>query len=97
MTHYSQLVRLFDNPNGLCSSITESKHIKAVKEPWRRSNQYHALLQMLITNKQLNKLAAGQADFLSRGMLNNTVLGDSAKVQGKILSFVLELSLTTSL
>ncbi|KAJ6617373.1 hypothetical protein B0H10DRAFT_2176466 [Mycena sp. CBHHK59/15] len=26
-------------PNGLCSSITESKHIKAVKQPWRRSRR----------------------------------------------------------
>ncbi len=49
MTHYSMLIRLFGAPNSLCSSITESKHIKAVKEPWRRSNQYHALLQMLAT------------------------------------------------
>jgi hypothetical protein len=32
--HYLQLIREFGAPNGLCSSITESKHIKAVKEPW---------------------------------------------------------------
>ncbi|KAG2153475.1 uncharacterized protein EDB93DRAFT_1248740 [Suillus bovinus] len=35
MKHYHTLIRLFGAPNGLCSSITESKHIKAVKEPWR--------------------------------------------------------------
>ena len=35
MTHYSMLIRLFGAPNGLCSSITEFKHIKAMKEPWR--------------------------------------------------------------
>ena len=32
--HYPTLIRLFGVLNGLCSSITECKHIKAVKEPW---------------------------------------------------------------
>ena len=31
LIHY---IHLFGAPNGLRSSITESKHIKAVKEPW---------------------------------------------------------------
>ena len=35
MTHYHSLIEMFGAPNGLCSSITESRHIKAVKEPWR--------------------------------------------------------------
>jgi len=34
MVHYRELVKLFGVPNGLCSSITESKHIRAVKKPW---------------------------------------------------------------
>jgi hypothetical protein len=34
LVHYYELIRAFGAPNGLCSSITESKHIKAVKEPW---------------------------------------------------------------
>ncbi|KAG1854631.1 hypothetical protein F4604DRAFT_1932696 [Suillus subluteus] len=33
LTHYLLMIRHFGAPNGLCSSITESKHIKAVKEP----------------------------------------------------------------
>jgi len=33
--HYPTLIHLFSVPNGLCSSITECKHIKAIKEPWR--------------------------------------------------------------
>ena len=32
--HYKDKIRLFSTPNGLCLSITELKHIKAVKEPW---------------------------------------------------------------
>jgi len=51
-------IQLFGSPNGLCSSITESKHIKAVKEPWRRSNRYKALKQMLRTILRTEKLAA---------------------------------------
>ena len=35
MTHYPNLIHLFGAPNGLCSAITESKHIKAVKWPYR--------------------------------------------------------------
>ncbi|KAJ8095642.1 hypothetical protein PM082_022988 [Marasmius tenuissimus] len=38
LKHYPRGLRTFGSPNGLCSSITESKHIKAVKEPWRRSS-----------------------------------------------------------
>ena len=34
LVHYRALIRLFGAPNGLCSSIMESKHIRAVKEPW---------------------------------------------------------------
>ena len=72
--HYLYLIRAFGAPNGLCSSITESKHIKAVKEPWRRSSRWNALKQMLTTNSRLDKLAAARVDFASRGMLEGTVL-----------------------
>ena len=70
LLHYFKLIRAFGAPNGLCSSITESKHIKAIKEPWRRSNRYNALGQMLLTNQRLDKLAASRADFEARGMLS---------------------------
>ena len=33
LVHYESSIRAFGAPNGVCSSITESKHIKAVKEP----------------------------------------------------------------
>ena len=39
LTHYRQNIQLFGALNGLCSSITESKHIKAVKQPWQRSSR----------------------------------------------------------
>ncbi|KAG1766034.1 hypothetical protein EV702DRAFT_1182386 [Suillus placidus] len=50
MSHYVYLIRLFGALNGLCSSITESKHVKAIKEPWRCSSRCKALGQMLPTN-----------------------------------------------
>lgn len=70
LVHYKAVIQLFGSPNGLCSSITESKHIKAVKEPWRRSSHYKALGQMLLTNQRLDKLAASRVDFIARGMLS---------------------------
>ncbi|EIW77640.1 hypothetical protein CONPUDRAFT_61577 [Coniophora puteana RWD-64-598 SS2] len=74
LKHYLFLIRQFGAPNGLCSSITESKHIKAVKEPWRRSSRFEALKQMLITNQRLDKLAAARVDFAARGMLQDAAI-----------------------
>jgi hypothetical protein len=71
LMHYPKLIREYGAPNGLCSSITESKHIKAVKKPWRRSNRYNALGQMLTTNQHLDKLAAARADFEDQGLLDD--------------------------
>ena len=74
VVHYPTLIRLFSAPNGLCTSITESKHIRAVKEPWRRSNRNETLYQMLTTNQRLDQLSAAHVDFTQRGMLNGTLL-----------------------
>jgi hypothetical protein len=70
---------VYGAPNGLCSSIIESKHIKAVKEPWRRSNRFDTLSQILLTNQHLDKLAASHVDFADHRML-----------QGTCLSYILE-------
>ena len=74
MVHYRLHIENFGAPNGLCSSITESKHIVAVKKPWRRSNRYEALGQMIKTNERLDKLAAARVDFTERGMLEGSCL-----------------------
>jgi hypothetical protein len=79
MVHYPKAIRLFGAPNGLCTSITESKHIGAIKKPWRRSNRYNALGQMLLTNQRLDKLAAARVDFTERGMLNGTCLSGALR------------------
>jgi hypothetical protein len=70
LVHYCENIRNFGAPNGLCSSITESRHITAVKKPWRRSNRYEALGQMLLINQRLDKLAAARSYFEARNMLH---------------------------
>ncbi|KAG0701704.1 hypothetical protein DFH29DRAFT_982632 [Suillus ampliporus] len=57
LVHYLRLIQEFGAPNGLCSSITESRHITA------------ALGQMLLTNQRLDKLAAARVQLVARGML----------------------------
>ena len=69
LTHYPHQIQEFGAPGGLCSSITESRHITAVKRPWRRSNRHNALGQMLLTNQCLDKLKAARNDFVHRGLL----------------------------
>ena len=69
LVHYHDNIKNFGAPNGLCSSITESKHIVSVKRPWRRSSRYKALSQILKVNERLDKLTAARADFATRGRL----------------------------
>ncbi|PBK62830.1 hypothetical protein ARMSODRAFT_990403 [Armillaria solidipes] len=69
LVHYRQHIVDFGAPNGLCSSITESRHITAVKKPWRQSNRYNALSQMLLTNQRLDKLAALRLELATYGLV----------------------------
>ncbi|KAF8992099.1 hypothetical protein BDZ89DRAFT_1097399 [Hymenopellis radicata] len=69
IVHYRDHIIQFGAPNGLCSSITESRHITAVKKPWRRSSRYKALSQMLLINQRLDKLLALRVDLGVRGFL----------------------------
>ena len=74
LLHCFQLIRDFGAPNGLCSSITKLKHIKAVKEPWWHSSHFNTLSQMLLTNQRLDKLVAVHVDFTQHGMFQWTHL-----------------------
>jgi hypothetical protein len=73
LLHYLHSICLFSSPNGLCSSITESKHIKAVKKLWRHLSHYNALIQMLRTIYRLDKLAAMQRAFAELSMMDGTM------------------------
>jgi len=83
LPRYLTSIILFGSPNGLCSSITESKHIKAVKEPWRRSSRFRALIQMLQTITRLEKLAALRRRFLQEGLLRGSTAGHFSLDQGE--------------
>ena len=72
LVHYEFAITQFSAPNGLCSSITESKHIKAVKRPYCWSGKNKPMGQMLVTNQRFDKLAAARTYFTSRGMLNGS-------------------------
>ncbi|KAH9918786.1 uncharacterized protein B0H18DRAFT_957786 [Fomitopsis serialis] len=77
LVHYIANIRLFGSPNGICSSITESKHIRAVKQPWQRSSRNNPLPEMLRTNQRLDKLSAARSIFANRHMLDGDVLADA--------------------
>ena len=70
ISHYREQAEETGAPVGICMSITESKHIDAVKKPYRRSNRHNAIWQILLTNQRLDKLSAARADFTRRGMLS---------------------------
>ena len=74
LMHFIQMIQAFGAPSGLCLSITESKHIKVVKKPYRQSSCYKALGQILLINQRVDKLAASRVDFQRRGMLKGTCL-----------------------
>jgi hypothetical protein len=57
LSHYVQGIKAFGALNGLCSSITESKHIDAVKKPWRHSSRNAPIFQMMDRITRLEKLA----------------------------------------
>jgi hypothetical protein len=80
LMHYARSIRLFGSPNGLCSSITECKHIKAVKEPWRCSSRHNALGQILQSNTRTDKLAAARQEFTKLGMLDGSTLEYTAMI-----------------
>ena len=80
LTHFIQMIWAFSAPNGFCSSITESKHIKAIEKPYWRLSHYEALGQMLLTNQCLDKLTAARVDFQRRGMLNGTCLSHTLRL-----------------
>jgi hypothetical protein len=72
LPHFYSGIQLFGAPNGLCSSLIESKHIKVVKEPWRRSSQFRALVQMLCIIIRMEKMAALRHSLIKNGLLKGT-------------------------
>ena len=68
--HFPYLIGRYGAPNSVCTSITESRHISAVKDAYCQSNQNEEMRQVLLTNQRSDKLAAAMADFVGHGMLD---------------------------
>jgi hypothetical protein len=73
LMHYADGIELFGSPNGICSSITEAKHIVSIKDTWRRSSRNQPLPQMLRTITREEKLTALRTVFKHRNMLSGTL------------------------
>lgn len=83
LMHFLKAVQLFGSPNGLCSSITESRHIEAVKKPWRRTNRNEPLLQMLTIIVRQDKMATLRRTLIDEGKLQGTTAMHMAMAVGE--------------
>ncbi|KAI6131082.1 hypothetical protein EDD16DRAFT_1689588 [Pisolithus croceorrhizus] len=94
MKHYPDLIHLFGAPNGLCTSITELKHIDVVKDPYQWTNRNKPLGQMLVINQCLDKLAVSRRDFNSSTNSDTSkALGSETKRARTVTDLAVELSL----
>ncbi|KIM36125.1 hypothetical protein M413DRAFT_31879 [Hebeloma cylindrosporum] len=63
LDHYVYAIQLFGSPNGLCSSITESKHIKAMLRTLVRMDKMEALRRKLT---KLGMLAGTTSSYMAQ-------------------------------
>ncbi len=82
LVHYGPAIEKFGSPNGLCSSITESKHIAAVKDMWRRSSRHEPIDQMVQCLNRMSKMSAARVEFGRRGMLQGDILNAARRELG---------------
>ncbi|KAH9923725.1 uncharacterized protein BXZ73DRAFT_91410 [Epithele typhae] len=71
--HFPQAIILFGALIRLSTSITESKHIEAVKRPWRASNRSDALPQVLTRLIRVSKLNALRVELGRSGLLEGEI------------------------
>jgi hypothetical protein len=81
LQHYHRHIVQFGAPDGLSTSITESKHIDAVKKPWRRTNHFEELGQILFINQRMDKLAAFHSRLFERGLLDAPLVPEGTEVR----------------
>ena len=74
LKHYVTLIYAYSAPSSLCSSMTEKKHIKAVKKPWRCLSHCKALKQMFLMIQWLDKLSTSHVHIKVNGMFNGECL-----------------------
>lgn len=93
LVHYHALIRLFGAPNGLCTSLSESKHKDSTKAVYRRSNRNNPLGQMLVANTRIDQLSAARGNYTNRGMLLDSDEVPSSHSDG-ISTFSISISLS---
>ncbi|KAI5987164.1 hypothetical protein EDC04DRAFT_2873452 [Pisolithus marmoratus] len=86
LQHYHEAIELFGAPNGLSTSIVESKHIHAVKKPYQQSNKNEELAQVLLVNQWQDKLAWFQAEHFAEGLLNKPIVIPEGNAKDKNVS-----------
>ena len=68
LKHYHHHIEEFGAPVGLCTSITENKHITAVKKPYRKSSHNQPLGEMLQINTRLDKIELFKSKRIADGL-----------------------------
>jgi hypothetical protein len=82
--HWRPRIQDFGSMNGTCTTLVESKHRTAIKEPWRRSSKYEPMHQMLITNSRMTQLRACATAFRKHGLLRETLMTSVLRATGAL-------------
>ncbi|KAF8257651.1 hypothetical protein EI94DRAFT_1708769 [Lactarius quietus] len=70
LSHFHHAIHQFSSSNGLCLSITKSKHIPATKDTWQRSSKNNAMGQMVRTIQWMDRMSLLHQHFKECGMLD---------------------------
>ena len=78
IVHYPRFIQQFGAPNGLCTSITESKH-KHVKTAYKHTNRVAPVEQMTKYSERMDKMSAQYTEYQRRGMLPREKVGKRSR------------------
>ena len=79
LMHYHHHIEEFGAPVGLCTSITENKHISAVKKPYRKSSHNQPLGEMLQINTRLDKIELFKSKRIAEGLCDLPLLPEEVQ------------------
>ncbi|KAH9916112.1 uncharacterized protein BXZ73DRAFT_92536 [Epithele typhae] len=84
LDHMPDAIEQFGSLNGVSTSITETKHIVAVKQPWRASNRGDALPQMLRRIVRVGKINALRVSLSQSGHLQGDIVEWALRKTGRL-------------
>ena len=79
LKHYHHHIEEFGAPVGLCTSITENKHISAVKKPYRKSSHNRPLGEMLQINTRLDNIELFKSKRIAEGLYDLPLLPEEVQ------------------